>query len=329
MSEGAAAPSGASASSAGTQAAAGNQSNQAGTQGQGAKGSEQSNAKGQAQAAQGKEQTPSQAQEEFEEIKLGSVSGRVPKALAQTIKQLQKGFTTSSQEAAAFRQILGNASPQQIAQLANDKERFAEYLFQRTGIDPDQYSQARLARMLEKQMMSPEQRKAAEQADKEREELAQLRREKAERDKEHQSAQERQMDQSLRNEIFTAWKDSGLPPDPEFGAWIAAEMARADAQKINLSAKEAASKIRTKFDALVRRIAPSLNPEQLEALLGSESLSKWREFDVSRITKQQAPQAGSPKAPRPPESSGASKPKKMMSEKEYREFWANKGKSTA
>jgi hypothetical protein len=271
-----------------------------------------------------KESTPAEA-EELEEIRLGSVSGKVPKALAQTIRQLQKGFTTSSQEAAAFRQIMGNATPQQIAQLAQNKEQFAEYVFKMTGLDADSYSQARLAKMLERQMMDPKAREAADKAEKERQELETLRREKTERDEREKMTAEQKMNTDLRSEIVTAWQESGLPPQAEFGQWIAAEMLRAEQQKKPLSAKDAAARIKSKFHGLIKTTSPSLSPEQLEELVGPDALSKWREYDVKRITSK-APQTGSSNASRPADPA-ASKQKGMLSEKEYREYWGKKARS--
>lgn len=257
--------------------------------------------------------------DDTEEVKIGSVTGRVPKALAQTIKALERGFQSKAQEAAAARNFF------QLAQQAKDNPQVADMLFEKLGINADQYSQARLQKRLERELMSPEQRKLAEleayktQKDKEDQE----RQQKEQQDK--QSAEERVADQGLRNEIFAAWKDSGLPPHPEFGAWIAAEMQRAHAQRVDLSAKDAAATVKEKFVTLSKMISSSLGPEQLEDHVGKDALSKWREFDVKRVTSQQVPKPSSADS-RPgatPASTNGSGKKRMLSEKEYREYFEN------
>lgn len=256
-------------------------------------------------------------EEEWEEIKIGSTTGKVNKTLAKTIKELERGFHSKSNEMATVKQYLVN-----LAKEAKTNPAAADALFEQLGIDADAYSQTRLAKKLEREMMDPNERKAQD-LEKELESFRDKERkskEKEESDK--KTAVETQEGTKLRTEIFEAWKGSGLPPEPEFGAWIAAEIMRADKQGQDLPAKEAAAIVKEKFVALFRRLSSVLPPEQLEEHLGADPLKKWREFDVKRVTNK-APKTGS-SGSRPggsPASARNQQGKKALSEEEYREYF--------
>jgi hypothetical protein len=272
------------------------------------------------EAREGAKAAPSE-DDDYEEVRVGSTSARVPKAFAKTIKGLEQGFQKVSQENASHRQLA------QLAQAAKDNPEVADMLMEKLGIDADSYSQQRLAKRLEREMMTEEQRRATD-AEKKLAEYEKKEREAQEREQhEKLTKAEKEHDGKLRNEIFTAWKDSGLPAEPEFGAWMAAEMARADAQGVELTAGEAASRVKDKFDALIKQTVKSLTAEQLETYLGHEPLNKWREFEVQRVTGKSASQTkrpgGSSSASEREQQPKSGGPKKALSEQEYRDYFAN------
>lgn len=269
----------------------------------------QTNAGTQDQAGQEQAQKSAKdVQEEIEEIKIGRESFKVPKNLARVVKDLERGFHQKAQESATIQK--------QVRTFMEQARANPDLFFQETGIDPDQYSQGRLAKVIEKQMMSPEQRELMEAKakldayEKEKKELEE--RQKTEK----QSAEEQKLSNQLRNEIFTAWQGSGLPPHPLFGQMIAREMVSAEARGENLNAAQAAAIVKEDFRAVTAEILKTLDAETLEQILGSEPLSKWREFDVKRVTAKSAPTQKR-------DSEALGKPqqaKKPMNEKEWREY---------
>lgn len=283
-----------------------------------------------------KEAQAQTAPEEFEEVKIGSASAKVPKEFAKTLKALEKGFHTKAQEAASYKQIMGNASPQQIAEIAKDNDKFAEFILKTRGIDVDQYSQARLARRLQQEMMSPEQR-----------ELEELRQYKAEQAKteETRKAQEKQ-DADTRAEatertklsqgLMSALQKSSLPAEgmtpaelSYAAAKVTAYMARSIEQGMGWTWEQCVAKVEQEQEHSTKHWVSKLDPETLEAKLGREALDKWREYDVKRVTGQKAPSASSRKSPADSAaSSNTPSGKKMLSEAEYREWFAKRSKSS-
>lgn len=215
---------------------------------------------------------------------------------------------------------------QQLSRLA--KENPEEFL-RKWGIDPDEYSQARLAKLLEEQMLTPEQK-----------ELRDLKkyREESEKEKQDRLAREKQdkeqsefkaADQQYRNEVFQAWQTSGLPAHPSFGVEIAKEMIRANAQGHPLTAQQAAARVKEDWIANTGSILDQMDAEGIFQALPKAVHEKLRSYYVRQVSGQPG-QSGAKlpgsQAPRPGESPAStqnkSSGKKMLSEKEYREYFS-------
>lgn len=266
----------------------------------------------------GAEVTP----EELEEIKLGGLTGKLPKALAKAVKDLERGFHTHAQANAAYRQVLGDVHPSQLAQAAKNDPRAQEYILQRFGIDADQFSQARLARMLQDQMMTPEQKRLRdlEQENRQYKETEAQRKERERQEKEQADYQKEAT--RVRAEAGKAISQSEIIKNDNYLASrvFAIKGAFEDAGH-ELTWEEAVSKVESEFIQAMKRRASSLKPEQLEEMIGGDGLKGWREFDLARVTQKASAKSAS-KDSRPGDSPASQRKNKgPMSENEYREYY--------
>jgi hypothetical protein len=261
--------------------------------------------------------------EELAELTIGGKSHKVSKDLAEQIKQLEKGARKSFEEASQIKN--------QFVQFAKAAKENPDLFFKEFGIDPDQYSQARLAKLLENQMMTPEQKKALEQEEKLKKYEAQEK-ERTEKEKtEKETVEFQKADQNYRNEIATAWQDSGLPPDPMFGIEIAKVMVAAKNQGLDWTAKQAAARVKEAFVGNVGGILAKMDAEAIRQVIPKAVLDKLREHDVARVTAAQAASKQSAQTSRPAGSAASTQNgstgsgKKMLSEKEYQEYFRSLG----
>lgn len=297
-------------------------SSPAGSQAQSVQGAQ--DAGGKVQGAKGQESQAPLTEEELEEIKVGSASAKLPKAFAKVVKDLERGFHSKAQEAAQTRKQF-----ESFARAAKDNP---DFFFQQFGIDPDQYSQARLAKKLELEMMDPRDRKLKEYEEREakRAEEEKAQREKA--DKERLTKAEQEADRQLRMELMNAVKDAPLiSDDPHMIARVAAMMAASEEQELGWTWADCVAKVDSEIRGALRSVVGRLDPEGIQALLGDEPLKKWREFDVKRVTGKAA-QKSSASGSKGPGSSASKQQststgsKKALSEEEYRDYFARLAK---
>lgn len=250
-------------------------------------------------------------QEEMEEIALGSVKGKVPKQLAKAIKDYERGIQGKFQETAKMRK-----EAEELLK-ADEME-----LIKRKGKDPYEWAEELIARKIEELSMSPEQRRAAEAEKRlaEYEERERLQREEMER--QEYSRREQTYMQQLDTEIAEAFKESGLPKHQFYVQQMAAEMLSASKRGEELSAKEAAAKVKGRTNGHIKELIGQLSPESVEELLGPEILKKIREYEVKKVTANAAPTLDSGKRPTSQEAatSKAKSNSKPMSEREYRQW---------
>lgn len=275
----------------------------------------------QAQAKGAEADAEAQARaEEFEEVKVGSVAGKVPKQLAKVIKDLERGFHAKAQEAAQAKGMW-----QQLAQQAKDNPDVADVIMERLGIDADQYSQARLAKKLQLEMMSPEQRKLMEYEQRVKTFEEQEAQRHAEMQKAHAERQYQEKSQEIRREVVKAVEQSPLIRDDAFlVAKVIATKAAAEKQGLDWTWEDCVSKIESEFRSVLKSRTSTLSPEQVEEFLGQEALSKWREYDLQRVTQKATQQASKAAAKSPGAQASVSKqdgPKRAMTESEYREYF--------
>lgn len=314
MSEAAAAPSAPATSAASTASQAGGVN-----EGQGSKGpaASQSQAQGgKAQSPEGARSAPQNSEEEVEEIKIGSASAKLPKAIAKAVKDLERGFHAKAQESAQIRRQF-----EQFAKAAKDNP---DMFFEQFGIDPDQYSQSRLAKKLELEMMDPATRKAMELEKKLKTYEEQEKQAKEQAEKEKLTRAEQEADRRLRSELMDAVKSSPLvADDPHMIARVAATMAAADEQGLNWTWEQCVARVDQEIRSALRSLGDRLDPEGIQDLLGEGALKKWREYDVKRVTGEAAKKTSAAASKQSPGSMASKQngPKKAMSEAEYREYF--------
>jgi len=185
--------------------------------------------------------------------------------------------------------------------------------------------------------MSPEQK-----------ELAQLRADKAQREKEAKEAEElkradteakesAETQKSLDTEVAEAWKESGLPQDPFYVKQICALMHDSRILKAQgkydraLTAKDAAGIVKERFDGFLSQLFSKMDPEGIHKRLGDENFKRLREWDLGRVTGKSAPTPnGNPSrsGDKSPVSASSKLSNKPMSEQEYRDYWEKLAKES-
>jgi hypothetical protein len=249
------------------------------------------------------------AKEALKRIKLGAVEADVPEAVADSIKNLERGFQSKYQQIAKERSELAK----QIEAFKRDPDSF----MRNQGIDPDQYAQEKIAKKLEWELMSEEQKEIAQY----KHELAKYKEDEAAKQRmaesENLTKEEAKFALQMRQEMMGAWESSGLPADQRFGQWIAATMMAANQQELGWTWEDCAVKVKEDWISHARETAQALGPERLHELLGDELLHKWREHDLKRVTGKAAAQVKKPS----PDVSSASPKKKIMNERDWSKAW--------
>lgn len=273
--------------------------------------------------SQGKEaKADAKQDEELEEIKIGRESAKLPKNIAKMVKDLERGFHMKAQEAASKEKALEERFAKMFKE--NPKAALAKY-----GVDPEEFAEMTLAEKLEQLAMSPEQK-----------ELAQLRAEKAEREKAAKEAEEKakaeaeekemgEAQRAMDVEIADAWKESGLPQDPFYVKQICALMHDSRVLMSQgkydraLTAKEAAGIVKERFEGFLSSLFSKMDPEGIHKRLGEENFKRLREWDLGRVTGKAAPTPNgqNPRSGDQKPVSAARKANKPMNEKEYREYF--------
>lgn len=263
--------------------------------------------------------------DEMEEIALGSVKGKVPKHLAKAIKDYERGIQGKFQEAAETKK--------QAKAMLDFAKSDPKGFFQKLGMDPYEFAEATLAEKIEMLSMSPEQREAME-AKRELEQYKSREREVQERQKKEREVEEiRKHEATLSQEIAQALKDFDLVDKTTDLAdakllmeQVVAQMIYADKRGEQLSAREAAARVKDKYLPKVERQFRSMSPEKILKLLGDQKWNELREYDLKRVTGTAPPTVNSAARPgnsqKSPVTSSArrSSQEKPMNEKEFRAY---------
>lgn len=287
----------------------------------------------QAESANAKtsENTKESAESEFEEVKLGSIQGKVPKAIAQAIKNLERGFQTKAQEAANQKKLIALA-----------KQNPKEFLKQ-TGMDPYDFAESTLAEKYEEMSLTPEQKAAKErdaklnkyeQADKQSKQklISQLKqfgdvipenietysKEEIAEYVQHRSEQYKKETENLDHEIGQAFSESGLPADKYTLAKVAFEIASAARQNKNLSAKEALAKVTKGYYDGTREHFSKMDGKRIHEMLGEDVIEKIRKHDLERVNENAAFKIGQQNGQGSNSSSQDNKSKQVLNEVEWR-----------
>lgn len=183
----------------------------------------------------------------------------------------------------------------QVQQVINFAKANPKEFLKETGLDPYEFAEATLLEKYELMQMTPEQK-----------ELLQLKQWKALKDEEEKqvkakseqealSKAEIEETQKLDQEIGNAWKESGLPAHPYFGAQIAFQMMAASKAGKELTAKDAAVKVNGEFRNNIKGIFGSLDAEAIHELFGEDFFKKLRKYDLDKISAKAASKLGTTK----------------------------------
>lgn len=246
------------------------------------------------------------------QIKIDGVMHEMPVRDALKLQSLEKASQSRMEKAAKLEK--------QVQEFVKWASKNPDQFLKETGIDPDDFAEARLAKKYEMMQLSPEQKELLELRQwKEWYEKDQAEQKSAQEAK-ALSAKEAEMMDGLQKEFVEAWKDSGLPVDSFFGSRVAFEMLSAAKQKRDLSPKDAAARVKEAYLRQTRGILSLIeDPEQLRQVLGDVVLKRLKQDDIKRATDNQAASMGLKK--NGPAQAASPKPKagKMFSENEWRE----------
>lgn len=118
-------------------------------------------------------------------------------------------------------------------------------------------------------------------------------------------------------EFMEAWKASGLPKHRYFGSQIAYKMLSHQKNTGNaLQLSDAVAKVKNEFVSNLREVFSQMDAQAIQSALGKDLTAKLREFDVQRVTGEQAPMS---QQSRPANAASESAPK-TMNEYEYRSY---------
>lgn len=186
------------------------------------------------------------------------------------VKQLEAASNKRFQEASEKEKRL-------MSFLESKRER-PEELLATLGVDPDEWAERRLERMVKLAQMDPEQRAFLEQK---------------ERFEEDQKVWQAEAEQRVRHEIdrgiTDAFKETGLPKTPFLVARLAAivrqsnEMAIKDPRQKPISFQDAAVMVKEWYREGIRQTLTQLPPEALSEYLGDEFLTKLRQHQLSQV----------------------------------------------
>lgn len=265
--------------------------------------------------AEAKKDAEAKAIEEFEELIMGSNKFKVQKGLAPILKQWERAIQKKQQEIAQQKKELESI----------DEETF----FKKKGKNAKDWAEQLLIKELDAAALTPEQR-----------ELNELKAWKAEQEKaqkEFETKQNEERESVKTQEDYKKTVDSfiktcsevDLPPLQGIMTLVAMELERShrfyEQGKIEkpLTELEAANKIKSDLKALNKSIFSSVNPDQLEDLIGGDVLKKYQDWDIGRKT---ANPLQAPSQPKNPVQPTASQNKKVqLNETQLRE-WKEAGR---
>lgn len=161
-----------------------------------------------------------------------------------------------------------------------------------TGIDPYEFAEATLAEKYEMMNLTDEQKEILElkrYKELNEKEKAELKKKQEDEEKSKEELIERE---KLDKEIGEAWKESGLPADPYLGAMVAFQMMASSKQNKVLTAKEAASIVKTRYFEGAKSIIEKMDAQAIRDFFGDGIFKKIRQADLDKITAKAASKLG-------------------------------------
>jgi hypothetical protein len=278
------------------------------------------------------------ADNDCDDIKIVSVSGKVPQQIAEAIKNLERGFQTKAQEAANNKKLLAlaNSNPEEFyRQTGKDPYSLAEELmlkkFEMDSLTPEQ----KRIRDLEAKNSEYEGRESAvkQQILNEIKEITDIPEGFDKKSKEEmieflqvKKQQYHNMFTSLDQEIGQAFKDSGLPADRFLVSKLAFEMRSSEKRGKPLTAKQALDKVNQEYFGGLKNTLGSMDVKRIHEMLGNDFLEKLRKYDLDQLTGNAASKLGQnfQNLNQGQTRVSSQEPKKYLNEVEWRKKYAGR-----
>lgn len=240
----------------------------------------------------------------MEEISLGSTKSRVPKEIAKSIKEYERGIQSKFREFSEQKKSFAEKQ-KMLEMFSNDPKEF----FRSQGKNPVEFAEDLLAREYEMMQMNPAEREnimlkqqlaqtQKMQMESKRgviEEIQSLMGKEAPQNLDQYQKEDLQQylvqqqeivmhhQKNLENDFISAWKETGLPKDPFIGAQMAFMMRSSMKTDTPLTAVDAANNIKQKYQTSVRSIIQNMDPQGIQEFIGQDAVEKLRQFAVSQV----------------------------------------------
>lgn len=216
----------------------------------------------------------------------------------------------------------GKAARKQVEEfitMMRDPDKFFD-VAAKLGLEPRSLTEKYLAKQLEEELLTPEQKAWRE---KERKLSEYERREKeaeeAETKKQHDALVEKYR-ADYNTQFVAALQEVNVPKDQDTVAAMAAYIAKYAKAKIEITATEAAKLVKEDLEKKNRIILSNASPEQLIALIGEENANKVRKWDTGRLKSPESNLKTPTEQADPTTVKQRGQPKKRMTPSEWREF---------
>lgn len=258
------------------------------------------------------------AMDKIVKVKIDGQEHKMTVREALKLQSLEKASRARMEQAARQQKQMQD----EVKQLVQWAKAHPEEFLRKTGIDPDEFAEARLAKKYELMQMTPEQKELYELRQWKETQEAERQAKEQEHQTKAQQEQEMKLMQDIQSEYIEAWKESGLPAHQYFGSQVAYEMLSAAKKKQDLSAKQAADIVKQRFFEQINGIIPNLTPEQIRQVLGDVGLKKLKDDEIKRATDKQAVQMGLKVGQDGPAKAASPKKqvKKQLNENEWRDY---------
>jgi hypothetical protein len=233
--------------------------------------------------------------------------------------QLRQVSDKKMQEAASYKKSVDS----QVQQFVNWAKENPDQFLSKTGIDPDEFAEARLAKRLEMMGMSEEQRRAHDLEQENR----RFKQQEEERLKEQEAAENARKDAEVAQQldviIAKEFEMSGLPKTPYYVKQIAAYMhgaiARGEQLRPGFAKDIVAKRANSEMDVAYKARLDSMSDEDLLSYLGDGVLKRIRKAEIKHVTQKAMPGvSGSRPANRAVTS--RTKKDKPLNERGWREY---------
>lgn len=202
----------------------------------------------------------------------------------QQSKVSQKRFREASDKEKAVMQRESTLNAQ-IERAKSDPE-FLAHLLGQFGIDPDKWSETRVLKILEREAMSPEAKRAYDAELRATQYEKQIKEREAAEKQARLDAMQQQVGREVETEVLEAINALGIKPTWEMIAMVAEQLeASIEGNGQRMDAKTALSRTHKKVIRDIPLYLESLPDDQFEASLPKSFLDRIRKLEMKRLTQ--------------------------------------------